>query len=377
MEKSNEIDYRFKILYALAMILVVDNHHPYSISLLEDWFPAGSFHLALFMFGSGYFFNKKSLKNINGFILYKIKKLIIPLYLYTFSYAFIVALSKNFGFSIGGEISLNNLLISPINNGHAFVYNLAGWFIAPLFMVQVFSQVIRKLLNKMIERDMYYFCISLVIGIFGNYLACRGYYTGLWLVLTRFAYFIPFYELDILYRSTLEKYDNKIPTFFYLVIIFLLQGLIIFIYKKPLTYRPVWTNNFENGPIMPIVVGIIGIALWLRVAKIMEPIIGKNKFVNAIADNTYSIMMNHLFGFMLLKGCFGLLAEFKLAFTDFDFAAFKSTIWYVYIPRGANQLLILYTIVGIGFSIFVQKVINVFKNKFYIAKKYESESGSV
>ena len=37
----------------------------------------------------------------------------------------------------------------------------------------------------------------------------------------------------------------------------------------------------------------IGIFFWMRFCEIFEPILGKNFYINIIADNTYSIMINH------------------------------------------------------------------------------------
>lgn len=42
-----------------------------------------------------------------------------------------------------------------------------------------------------------------------------------------------------------------------------------------------------------LIVAYLGIAFWLR--------IGDNKYINLIADNTYSIMMNQFLGFMIVK----------------------------------------------------------------------------
>ena len=48
----------------------------------------------------------------------------------------------------------------------------------------------------------------------------------------------------------------------------------------------------------------MGIAFWLRMAKILEPSLGKGRWLNAIADNSYSIMVNQYLGFMVVKAGF-------------------------------------------------------------------------
>ena len=106
-----KIDYRFKILYALGMIMVVCGHAlGGGISIMNDWFPYAGLHLAIFAFSSGYFYKSFSEEHIGKYIIKKIKDLIIPLYIYTFVYGIIVQILKVFGFKIGGDFTLNNLL---------------------------------------------------------------------------------------------------------------------------------------------------------------------------------------------------------------------------------------------------------------------------
>lgn len=60
MINEDQIDYRFKILYAVGMIMVVSGHaYGGGISIISDWFPYGGLHLALFVFCSGYFYKSK------------------------------------------------------------------------------------------------------------------------------------------------------------------------------------------------------------------------------------------------------------------------------------------------------------------------------
>lgn len=55
---KKKIDYRFKILYAVAILMVVAGHcDGGGISLdFAQWFPYEGIHLTLFTFCSGYFF---------------------------------------------------------------------------------------------------------------------------------------------------------------------------------------------------------------------------------------------------------------------------------------------------------------------------------
>lgn len=363
MSNEKSIDYRFKILYAVGMLMVVC-YHTYGggISILGDWFPYGSFQLALFVFCSGYFYRSKAEETVPKYLLKKLKSLIVPLYIYTVVYAIIVQFLKLKGFEIGSDISFYNIFIAPITNGHQFVYNMGGWFVAPLFMVEVYNIIIRKVLkvvNKNIS-EWAFFLISIVIGISGNQLACMGYLHHGWLVLVRMFYFIPFYEMGILYKTKLEKIDKRIPSFWYFAIVFAVKLAIVYHYGRMLDYTPSHCNDYTEGPVMPIVIGYLGIALWLRIAILLEPVIGRSKWINLIADNTYSIMMNQFLGFMIVKTAYAIMSKIYVGFSDFNWISYKTDIGWYYIPKGLGYTRIIYVVAGITFSIIVQKIINKF-----------------
>ena len=364
MDVKKTIDYRFKFLYAIGMIMVVCGHaNGGGISIISDWFPSGGLHLALFVFCSGYFYKNISECNVRKYIFKKVKALLIPLYIYNIIYGFIVQILKLKGFEMGRDFTVMNILIAPITNGHQFIYNMGGWFIAPLFMVEIYNVLIRKLLKSFNKNmpEIFFLIINVVFGLSGNQLACMGYCKGGWLVLVRMLYFVPFYGLGIFYKSVLEKYDKRLSSFWYFAIIFLIKLIIVYHFGKMLSYTPSWCNDFTEGPVMPIIIGYLGIALWMRIATLLEPVLGKSKWINLIADNTYSIMINQFLGFMIVKTGFALINKVYGGFEDFDWISYKTDIFWYYRPKGLGYTLIIYVISGIAFSIIVQKVIDLLK----------------
>ncbi|MGO5290970.1 hypothetical protein ACTQ1N_02140 [Porcincola sp. LCP21S3_C12] len=364
---KKEIDYRFKILYAVAMIMVCCGHtNGGGISILSDWFPYGGVHLSIFVFASGYFYKNSSERHIGKYILKKVKTLLVPLYVYNLAYGIIVQVLRRNGFEMGGEINFTNLVIAPIKNGHQFIYNMGGWFIVPLFMVEVYNILIQKLIHKInTSKEIsttVFFTTSIILGLIGNQLACLNYLSGWWLVLVRMLYFVPFWGLGIFYHQVLEKYDHKVPSIWYFAVIFIIKLIIVYYYGKMPVYTPSWCNNFTEGPIMPIINGFLGIALWMRIATILEPVIGKSKWINVIADNTYSIMMNQFLGFMIVKTLYALLSRIYVGFSDFDWVNYRTNIWWYYTPKGLNYTLIIYVVVGITLSVLFQKVIDQIKS---------------
>ena len=106
------------------------------------------------------------------------------------------------------------------------------------------------------------------------------------------------------YKKILEKYVDRIPSVVYFAIVFAAKLMIFLHYKTRLAYTPAWCNDFNQGPVMPIIIGFLGIALWMRIATIMEPVFGRKKWINLLADNTFSIMENQFLGFFTCKSCF-------------------------------------------------------------------------
>ena len=59
--EENNINYQFKLLYAIGIVMIVANHTSGNggISLFYELFPAASFEIGLFVFTSGYFYKEK------------------------------------------------------------------------------------------------------------------------------------------------------------------------------------------------------------------------------------------------------------------------------------------------------------------------------
>jgi len=364
-EKKN--DCRFKILYAIGMVFIVAGHGCSGIDFSwGGWFPLYSFHLALFMFCSGYFFKVDSHEHLWQFIWKKIKRLLIPLFLWNLFFAGFALLISNFGFKLGVPITIEKLTTELITSGHQFAFNLGGWFVIPLFMCYVFSILLRKCLARWNCRlkewliAVLYFCI----GVFGIWLSHRGWGTGhaSWpLVVTRFMTLLPFFGLGTLYKTKLERLDTLKNWLYFAIVIGLQLGLITYARIKaiPMSGTPSWSTYYDT--IITLGTSITGIAFYLRIARILEPSIGKSKIVNKIADNTFIIMIHHLLGFWLVNLTFGLVLT-MLHRGHFDWGKFQTSIWYKYYPRGIAAFSVIYLVAGLGFPILLQAGIDKIKD---------------
>ena len=346
--KENRKDYRFTLIYTISIIMVVGGHCGGGGIMLDfsGWFPYQELHLALFMFSSGYFYKDSANDNVLKYIVKKIKTLIIPLYIYNVLYGILVQILRIKGFSMGGNFTIYNIILMPLINGHQFIYNLGGWYVAPLFMIETCNVILRRSFAKLNVPEGIYFCLYVIFGLFGNYLGYKGCNQGIYLVIVRMLHFFPYFSFGTFYNRCLEKFLNRIPSLFLFLCIFAFR-LFIFSTGQNIIFSPAWCNDFPKDPFLPIFIAYTGILFWLRIVTILEPIVGKNKYINLIADNTYSIMINHISFFMIIKTVFAIFSKYTATFSDFDFQRYKSDIWYFYLPKGMFQMEVIYLIAGI------------------------------
>ncbi|MCM1533292.1 MAG: acyltransferase [Corallococcus sp.] len=360
---GGSVDFRFKILYALGIIFIVAGHRGNGgLILFYDWFPPYAFHLGLFIFCSGYFYKSENEKRPFSYIWKKVKRLIIPLFLWNFVYAalsLLLAKVTNISFS---PINAQTLFLYPMFNGHQFVFNLASWFVFPLFCAEVLNLLFRKLLFFVKEDIKLFICffVYLAIGCGGVILAYNGHREGWFLLLDKVMIFMPFIGMGMLVKRFIEFID-KIPGYLYFGIIFLAQMIINIARKGNPTYTFAWCNDFDSDFMMPFTVGALGILFWLRVAKLLNTFLEGNKVVKAIADNTYSIMMHHMLGFFVFSGIVGLICKALPDNGGFDYTQFTSDVWYLYRPNGSISFALLYMIFAIAFSLFIHWMVGLMK----------------
>ena len=370
MANEKKVDYRFKLLYAISMVLVVKEHaNGEALSFLQHWFPTDGMLMGMFTFASGYFYHAKAEANIGSYIIKKFRHLMIPIFLYNLAYGIFIQITRLKGFTIGGDFTLWNLLVSPLYDGHAFLYNLGGWYMVSLFYLEVCHVLLRKLISitRIKIHEGVFFAAGCALGVLGAYLAGHGWsghHAGLKLVIVRVLYFVPYFDAGIIYKRVFEKYDRRIPSFPYFLVIFAVKYMISLRYGKMPRFFPSWCEEFYYGIFTPTLSGLLGVAFWFRVCTILEPVLGRSKAVNLIADNTYSITINHFFGFMTLKTIFGLLSHvIPSVIYYFDWDKFKSDIWWFYWPKELPSTTLLYVAAGVLVPILIQQGLNFVKKK--------------
>ena len=332
LEKNN-INYTFKMLYILAIIMVVDGHiGRFNYLDLNGLLRYQNYHLSLFIFASGYFLNLT--KTPLEYLKSKINRLILPLYIWNIIYGIICfILNKYYNFSLGGNFNLYNIFVAPLTDGHQFIYNMASWFLVPLFILQILSFFIlkpfenSKSLNKI---SVIFFAITVLIYCLTIPLAHQNQgERNFSLLFYRTTYFFPFFSFGLLYRKLLEKHDTlNSPLYFFIVLLAYTTLSILFPYH---THTPSWLNDIYVPPLATLFITILAILFWLRIAKILSPLVPQSKVLTTISNHTFDIMMHHFIGFMIIKG---IISQF---FKDFDTSQFHNNIWYNYFPY--NEIL--------------------------------------
>lgn len=376
---KNNIDYRYKIVYAIAMISVIAEHcrGRGSIELnIQDWFKYSSYHMPLFMFAAGYFYKSKYVNQTFSYIFKKFKKLIIPIYLYNFFYGFYIQALKKLGFRNNiRPFSFSIIFIEPLG-GCGFKHITPSWFSSSLFYVEVYNILKRKSITflRLEIHESIYFIIDLIISYISILLSNKGYNKiTLYMHILRFSHLNIYYELGIYFNKHLEKKAKSIRSDIYFINIFILKLLFHLYYSNAPSFYYGMCIYDNYSPFTVITISILGIAFWIRLCEILDPILGKNYYVNVIADNTFSIMINHSLALDIIRTIFAVISKYTKFCQNFDFNRYYSMeMAYIYIPNNVAQSGIIYFLGCLIIPIIMQKLINKIKKNFfnYIKLKY-------
>lgn len=359
---SSHVDPSMKLFVAIAMILVVVGH----ISSIGfegpfNMFPPYSFHVAAFIFVSGYFYNETHENDLVSYLGKKVKRLLLPLYLIALIYGLVSTCLHEAGFMYLPTITVKSLLLGPLLDGHDYIINMPMWFIAPLFFAEVLNAIICKIARLIFGKARCGRVFEIAIFILYLFLGCvavewggdEGFSAGRKLLAARTLFFLACFGMGRFYRVVLQKHDNS-SNGVYFAIVLVVQLALITICGGSIAYIPSWCI-FPNGAILTFLVTITGIAFLLRLSKMFGRFIGNTKPVRLIADNTFSIMCHHYFGFFLVSVAFAVVAAWTPLFSSFDFERLFSGYYFFY-PHDQQAWALVYCIVGLAFSLIVHYV---------------------
>ncbi len=346
-----------RILSAIGIILVVAGHLGYNLFDIGGLFPYYSFHVFIFLFVSGYFYRREAEERIGRYLIGKCVTLLLPYFVWNLFYGILSNLLHGAGFSIGETLSLRGLFLSPFLDGHQFMYNFPAWFVPVLFMLEVINVIMRKVLSLLrLNYEWLIFAGCLAAGILTVWLAIGGHVWGYYKLPGRLLFMMPGFQMGRIYREKLEDLDRLEDGPYFLIVMGI--QVLITILCGGLAFSAVWVSSFANGPLIPYLTVVTGIAFWLRIARIISGIpylAGKMVY---IGRNTFAVMMHHTLCFMLVKELFYLCSLYTPLCREFDREMFFSEINFVYLAGGSEASKWLYLLAGIGLPLMIARVLH-------------------
>lgn len=370
--QKNTYNMAFGILSGLAIIMVAAGHLGYDIMTVGGLFPYYSFHVPLFLFISGYFYRDEEEERPFSYFLKKCKRLLVPYLAWNLFYGLVAHFLRACGLEIGEEISFRTLFLTPFLHGYQFLYNYAAWFAPVLFFIEImnilmrivakrlFTKPLRSFIKTMRKQDApgeisietvnrilewLYLAAGLLVGMAVVSFAIEGRVWGDYKMPGRLLFLFPCFQMGQFYRKNLEKHDTlgSLP---YFAVLLSIQTL-LHLCCNGLAFSAVWCTGFANGPVIPYVTIVSGIAFWLRIARLLAPVAGENRAVQYLGRNTFTVMMHHVMVFMLIKILLAGVAAHSGFCADFDFEQYKTNIDYIYLVRGVEHFKMVYLAAGI------------------------------
>ncbi len=350
------------ILSVIGITIMLICHFAGDIYEYIDIFP----FVPIFVFISGYFYKEKSEEDIGKYIWHKFKRLMLPFFIINIFYGILIQVLKKFNIiNYGAEISLYTLFIQPFINNNQFVFNFPAWFVPALFTTNVIYAIIRKITYKIKwkYKEEALFIIFSILNIlsvkYGGFATDENFLV----IALRICFFLPFMQLGHLYQTKWQKQDEKISTPLYLLICILVNGILCKVFGK-LTYDLHEFSGLNSHFGVVLITSIIGILFYTRIAKILSKYIGKNKFINYIGNNTYTIMTHHLFAIFILDFILYIINQNIIPIPYFDITRFQTGWIYVYeVPSLKILLDIFHVLLGLAVPLAFKYIYDKIKEK--------------
>lgn len=293
-KKTNQA---FMILSAIGILFVIDSHCG-SYSGMTRIFPYGSFCMPMFIFISGYFFREEQVftgRSFLNFLVKKVKKLLLPFTGWMLFYCLLTFLLNRLGASFYRP-SLKGLLRDIFFYGISYGFNDPSWFIITLFWVNVIQASLRFLFKNH-WNDFLCLVAYLLLGLVAVFLAHNGLLkSGTHVLVAKVLFFLQFFQIGACFKKYWETYLDAANTTFVLTICVAINLVLLMIYGDDICFpNCAFMSGFHCANIMlPLVTSLVGTTFYLKLSKALVPLLGNNKLVNFISNNTYFIMTNHL-----------------------------------------------------------------------------------
>lgn len=361
-ERNRSID----ILRNIAITLVVLGHmFPIpGIMWLQHYFPIYSYHMALFLFVSGYLFKDMEWQDYGAFVWRKTYTLAIPLIAWNVVYAGIVSLINlrhptNYFPTTESIWNIHNLFVEPFIGGHQYILNLSTWFVGMLYLALLIYGLFHLISKKIPEWLL--LLIFAIMAFTAIYSATLPTNIRILLVPQRIAYALFFIQFGRCFRIYIEHMITAKNIGWILLIILIARfGIMI---GGDHAYVLVWMR-FDGDMLRPLLLGMLGCLFWMLLSIQIAHLIKPNKLEILIGTSTWSIMTHHL------------LVRFMICWIVVHFSndlslreKFVTDLWFF--PPGVS-IYIMAIVLEIGLPILWQFIFDKFKKRIqptYICNK--------
>ncbi|MCR4789181.1 MAG: hypothetical protein K5888_11390 [Lachnospiraceae bacterium] len=343
MDKSNE-NKVMRVLSALGIIFIAAGHIELGFFDIKGIFPYYSFHVYIFLFIAGYFYDPASEKAPFKYVLKKAKAFLVPYFFFNLLYGILSTVLNTKGFSIGQDLSLYSFLAEPFMGGHQYMLNAPSWFLISLFFVEVLNVFVRKLLATLHpDNEWILFALYTVMGIVTVFLAIGGHVWGPYKDFGRIFIMMFGFGLGRIYRTKLEplkpaadNIEGVLSLCAALGFVFIAQMLLVKVCAG-LAFSTVWVTAFANGPVVPFVSVTTGILFWLLISELIVKLLSISGITEKILEgiciigrSTKSIMLHHIFTIFIINSIVCKLYMGGKGFVHFDMDKYLTDVYYVY-----------------------------------------------
>lgn len=321
----------FQFLKAILIVMVIDCHSGSRLGLFASIFPYDSFFMPLFVFCSGYFYKKRPFFTD---CWRKFKSLLVPYIVWSVLSNLFCYLLQKLNIVYWYKPTIQNfarlLWVDPIST-----INGAGWFALMLFHVAVIYSLLRNTILKDSVRSDYLFLLaSIVLGMGAVFLCMEGRNALYELnALFRAVFFLQFFHIGYMFRRYWEPIIQHFSKFYICCLCVLINEVLIGFYGSDILFCATAYMESFNSWFLPLITSVTGGLFWYTISSFLAQTVKSVTLVNFVADNTFNIMMSHLFFLCIPTFC--ILFSIKSGHNpcpDYDIAPFLKNAWNKYTP---------------------------------------------
>lgn len=298
-------DLSIDVLRGLGILLVVSGHASSGATMAA--FAPYSFHMPLFFFVSGLFFSEYKVDSVISTVAKGVRSLLLYSIVFYLFYAVMCWVISHLGFNAFVQaFSFDLLFVNQFTTGGAYKFTSAYWFISCLFFLKLYFSLIHSRLAFLLRGvgeglvSSGFFCVYLgmaFLAVMYSMKMYEGNYASIdKIICYRFMFAVFFYYLGAL----VAKY--RIQRFFSNVIVL---AAIYIVQQQMLVFAgnlDFWMQISKyQATYLPVFSSILGIAFFYGIAQIASSNKSFTKVIGYIGQNSFPILLHHLFGFFVLN----------------------------------------------------------------------------